>query len=420
MVPLRNRGRRGTHAVSGRAAALAALGRIRPGAYARSRNFLDGAVTRLSPYVRHGVLSLAEIRDAVVRSGSRPAIDTLVRELAWRDFYVRVRAAIGDDVSRDIEPLKTGEPPDAYASDLPADVERGETGAACIDAFVRELVSTGYVHNHARMWFASYVVHVRRVRWQEGAFFFRRHLLDGDPASNDLSWQWVASTFSHKPYVFNRANLERYSHGVFCARCPLATAGCPFEGSYDRLSARLFPHGARPVDDREPRDLRVPADPAPAVPPPRPARAIVWQHEESLSAVDPARSLAPDADAIFVWDREARARDPWPAMRRDFVNRCLEELALQRVATGDAALEVGAFARERNCERIVAVEPVDPRLRAIARELASTFDVVLVPQTPFARLDRPVDLRRFSRYWSRAERTAFGDAATQTRFAFEG
>ena len=132
-------------------------------------------------------------------------------------------------------------PPRSYAATLPADLGAGRTGLACMDGFIAELHATGWLHNHARLWLAAYLVHWRRIRWQVGAAWFLRHLLDGDPASNNLSWQWVASSFSHKPYIFNRANLERYSGGRYCASCALAAAGCPFEASYEELQARLFP-----------------------------------------------------------------------------------------------------------------------------------------------------------------------------------
>jgi deoxyribodipyrimidine photo-lyase len=89
------------------------------------------------------------------------------------------------------------------------------------------------------MWLAAYVVHWRRVRWQAGARWFLQHLLDGDPASNNLSWQWVASSFSHKPYLFNRANLERFGAGHHCQGCPAARR-CPFDASYEALEQRLF------------------------------------------------------------------------------------------------------------------------------------------------------------------------------------
>ena len=60
------------------------------------------------------------------------------------------------------------------------------------------------------MYLASYVVHFRRIKWQAGAYWFLEHLIDGDEASNNLSWQWVASTFSNKPYIFNLENLSKY------------------------------------------------------------------------------------------------------------------------------------------------------------------------------------------------------------------
>ena len=229
----------------GRRAAETALAAVDPLAYGRSRNHLDGAVTRLSPYVRHGALSLVEVRDAVfawLECSAQPpaAAQKLINELGWRDYWQRLWRQLGDGIWRDQEPLKTGHPPECYAAALPADLLEARTGLACMDGFVGELHATGWLHNHARMWLASYVVHWRRVRWQAGARWFLQHLLDGDPASNNLSWQWVASSFSSKPYMFNRENLERFSSGRFCRDCALAGAGCPFEASYDELQERLF------------------------------------------------------------------------------------------------------------------------------------------------------------------------------------
>lgn len=227
----------------GRKAAELRLHAVDPARYARTRNHLDGAVTRLSPYIRHGILTLAEARDrAIEQSGERAA--KLVNEFGWRDYYQRVYAKLGERVWDDQEPYKTGLDAADYASELPPEVERGETGLACIDAFAEELATSGYLHNHARMYVAAYVVHWLQVRWQAGAAWFLRHLLDGDPASNNLSWQWVASTFSHKPYIFNRANLERATDGRYCRDCARAH-DCPFAGSYEELAARLFPEQER-------------------------------------------------------------------------------------------------------------------------------------------------------------------------------
>lgn len=225
----------------GRKAAEAALHQVQLIRYAKTRNYLDGDVTRLSPYIRYGILSLAEVRDYVLEQVDQPRDgEKLVNELGWRDYWQRKYVEIGDGIWVDQEPYKTGFVAEQYADDLPDDIRAGETGLACMDAFSRELRETGYLHNHARMWTAAYVVHFRRVKWQAGAAWFLEHLLDGDPASNNLSWQWVASTFSHKPYFFNRENLEKYTGGVYCRECPLY-GRCDFEGGYAQIEQRVFP-----------------------------------------------------------------------------------------------------------------------------------------------------------------------------------
>jgi deoxyribodipyrimidine photo-lyase len=231
----------------GRSAAMPLLEHVDAAEYARTRNYLSGAVTRLSAFLRHGVVTLAEVRrHALARNGPERGFK-LVQELAWRDYWQRVYERLGERVWEDVEPYKTGFAAESYAHDLPETVTSGRTGLACMDGFAEELSRTGYLHNHARMWMAAYVVHWLRVRWQAGASWFLKHLLDGDVASNNLSWQWVASTFSIKPYYFNRENLERYTAGRYCGECALRKE-CPFDSSYDSLSARLFrPAPERPV-----------------------------------------------------------------------------------------------------------------------------------------------------------------------------
>ncbi len=223
----------------GRAAAVLRLAAIEPASYGRTRNYLDGAVTRLSPYLRHGVVSLAEVlRRARSLVGDHPkAAYKFVSELAWRDYWQRLYEQWGQGVWHDREDYKTGWQAGDYAPELPSDITQSRTGLACMDSFSEELRQIGYLHNHSRMWMAAYIVHWRRVRWQAGARWFLTHLLDGDPASNNLSWQWVASTFSHKPYFFNRDNLEKYTAGRYCREC---RAACPFQGSYDELAQSLF------------------------------------------------------------------------------------------------------------------------------------------------------------------------------------
>ncbi|TAF06249.1 MAG: deoxyribodipyrimidine photo-lyase [Nostocales cyanobacterium] len=229
--------------MGGSKAAAETLKKVDPIIYAKTRNSLTGAVTRLSPYIRYGVLSLREIRDHILARVENPEDATkLINELAWRDYWQRLYVKLGTGIWQNQEEYKTGYKVANYAAKLPTDITEGTTGLVCIDNFSRELRETGYLHNHIRMWLAAYIIHWRRIQWQVGAKWFLQHLLDGDPASNNMSWQWVASTFSHKPYFFNRENLERYTKGVYCRQCPLY-GKCDFEGSYEELEARLFPNG---------------------------------------------------------------------------------------------------------------------------------------------------------------------------------
>jgi deoxyribodipyrimidine photo-lyase len=224
----------------GRRKADIKLSNIDPEAYVASRNFGDGKITRLSPYIHHGILSLNEVRNHALTKCSDPIeIIKFIQELAWRDFWQRVLALHPDWAWNDIEPYKTGFTANDYADSLPGDIASGETGVAALDAFIKELIHTGYIHNHARMYLASYVVHFRRIKWQVGAKWFLRHLLDGDLASNNFSWQWVASTFSNKPYIFNLENIHKY-FGNLVDTAP--NSNKPIHASYEELHKKLFPH----------------------------------------------------------------------------------------------------------------------------------------------------------------------------------
>ncbi|NJS36668.1 MAG: hypothetical protein HC765_10020, partial [Brachymonas sp.] len=192
-------------------AALQRIASITPSHYARTRNALDGSVTGLSPYLTHGIVSLPEVAARVAHHHRLGYDDKLVFEFGWREFFQHVwaHAAQPEAILHDMRPahLWGG----GYAPQLPQDIRQGATGVPCIDAAVRQLYATGYLHNHARMWLASYCIHLRKVHWRAGADWLYAHLLDGDLASNHLSWQWVASTFSSKPYLFNASNVAKFA-----------------------------------------------------------------------------------------------------------------------------------------------------------------------------------------------------------------
>ena len=203
-----------------RRAALNALANVDPALYSRTRNFLDGAVTCLSPWITHGYLSVREATQILMEKYRLSFEDKLIFEFAWREFFKHAHAELGNGILSDVRrPVWSGR----YNQQLPDDIREGRTGVEAIDAGVALLYQTGYLHNHVRMWIASYVVHMRKVHWKVGADWMYAHLLDGDLASNHLSWQWVAGTFSHKPYVFNSDNVKKYASKWDCSGTAIDT-----------------------------------------------------------------------------------------------------------------------------------------------------------------------------------------------------
>jgi deoxyribodipyrimidine photo-lyase len=182
---------------------------INPSNYAKSRNAIDGAVSRLSPYITHGLISLEEVLQELIKKYPLDMQHKFVYELGWREFFRHVWHHQGQGI---LSSLHKGVLPDsAYSDHLPEDILEACTGVPVIDRSVTELYESGYLHNHARMWLASYVVHIRKVHWRVGADWLYSHLLDGDLASNHLSWQWVSGTGSSKPYLFNAENVARFA-----------------------------------------------------------------------------------------------------------------------------------------------------------------------------------------------------------------
>lgn len=195
--------------------------------YSKTRNHLNGRVTYLSPYITHGFTTIPALFEQLPKLN---LADKLAFEFGWREFFHHVWSREGDSILSDLRP---GLPGVRYAEQLPDDIREGRTGLAPIDRAIHQLYQTGYLHNHARMWIASYVVHLRKVRWRAGADWMFAHLLDGDLASNHLSWQWVAATFSNKPYLFNAENVARYAPADW--HCAGSALDCSYE-ELDRIA----------------------------------------------------------------------------------------------------------------------------------------------------------------------------------------
>ena len=180
---------------------------IDPVQYARSRNFSDGAVTHLSPYISRGVISTKQVFDHLL-SLDLPwqRIEKLVQELAWRDYWQNIWIAKGDGINED---LKHTQDPVSNHGISDAIVDHG-TGINAIDDAIGDLYKTGYMHNHMRMYVASVACNIAQSHWLTPARWMYYHLLDGDWASNALSWQWVAGSNANKKYYANQDNINKY------------------------------------------------------------------------------------------------------------------------------------------------------------------------------------------------------------------
>jgi deoxyribodipyrimidine photo-lyase len=183
------------------------LSQINPSLYSKTRNFGDGAVTKLGPYISRGVISTRQVYEHVL-SMETPWIEAekLIQELAWRDYWQQVWIAKGDAVLTDLKnPQKR-----ISNYQIPTAIINACTGIEVVDAAIKELYISGYMHNHMRMYIASICCNIAHSHWLEPARWLYSNLLDGDIASNHLSWQWVAGAFSNKEYFANQDNINKF------------------------------------------------------------------------------------------------------------------------------------------------------------------------------------------------------------------
>ncbi len=207
-----------------RAAGLARLADFAPAmgqAYASGRNTdrgpdRQGATSTLSPYLRRRLVTERETVEAALGG---PDSATFVAEVFWRSYFkghLETRPALWDDYLRRVAQDRQRLASESGLRRVFDDAVAGRTGIDGFDDWARELVRENWLHNHARMWFASIWMFTLRLPWALGADFFMRHLLDGDPASNTLSWRWVAGLHTRgKCYAARAENIRRYTDGRF-------------------------------------------------------------------------------------------------------------------------------------------------------------------------------------------------------------
>jgi deoxyribodipyrimidine photo-lyase len=181
--------------------------------YLEGRDRLDqDGTSRLSPYLRFGmvsarqaVVSTLNAIEAAPNPQAREGAETWLNELIWREFYVHIHYHFPQVHGSSFRPVYDRIAWENDADGFSAWCE-GQTGYPVVDAAMRQLVQTGWMHNRARMIVASFLVKDLLIDWRWGERFFMQHLVDGDPAANNGGWQWTAGTGTDAaPYfrIFN-------------------------------------------------------------------------------------------------------------------------------------------------------------------------------------------------------------------------
>lgn len=308
--------------LGGQAAANAALARFEVTGYARRRSTVEPAPSRgasgLSPYIRHGLLRLQSVWDAV-EGGPVTDVKRFRDELLWQEYARHWYARLGAATQR---PTRR----------VPRDTQE-RTGwdrtLACLDATVGELEREGWIPNQARMWLASDWCVRHGQDWRAGEDLFFRHLLDGSRAANRLGWQWTTGVGASKSYGFSRWQVEKRA-ATLCRACPRRER-CPIE-DWPTESERVAARWPSEVDRTGPRQVPVAG---------RPER--VWLTAESLGLDDAALAANPSLPVVFVFDEPLLARLRLSGKRLIFLAETLAELGQSReleVRLGEPAGEL--------------------------------------------------------------------------------
>jgi hypothetical protein len=271
--------------------------------YAETRNADDGPgerggrgnVSQLSPWLHAGLLGEAEVLAAVLGEHSPRAAEKFIAEVFWRIYfkgYLEQRPAVWADYCAGRDGALAAVAGNTGLRTAYSQATEGCTGIAAFDVWARELVQTGYLHNHARMWFASIWIFTLKLDWRLGADFFLRHLIDGDAASNTLSWRWVAGLHTKgKHYLARPDNIARY------------TAGRP-EGP---LSAEGLVDDAEPLAEPQDYPRRLPDLPPPVSAADLAQPFALLLHDE---AAHHAPLALPAAPALVIGASRGAARSP--------------------------------------------------------------------------------------------------------------
>ncbi len=192
--------------------------------YASQRNYDYGptnrnSVSALSPWIKHRLITQEEVLTQTLAHHSLSASMKFVQEVFWRSYFkgwMEQHPSVWHSYLNSLETALEALERDKLRKTDYDEAIAGRTGIDCFDHWCDELKETGYLHNHARMWFASIWIFTLRLPWELGADFFLNHLIDGDAAANTLSWRWVGGLHTKgKSYLARPSNIAQFTDGRF-------------------------------------------------------------------------------------------------------------------------------------------------------------------------------------------------------------
>ncbi len=183
------------------------IDQINPIQYQKTRNHKNGALSYLSPFISRGVISTKFVRDRILKNGySFWQAEKFIQELTWRDYWQQVWKVKQQKINQDLKHVQSN----VHHHQIPLQILEHTTGIEVIDKGIQTLYKTGYVHNHIRMYLAAITCNIANSHWKSPTHWMYYHLLDGDWASNALSWQWVAGANANKKYYANQNNINTF------------------------------------------------------------------------------------------------------------------------------------------------------------------------------------------------------------------
>lgn len=303
-------------------------------AYQTHRNSDFGAgkhthVSMLSPYLRHRMIDEAEVLETVLQHHSPNDAFKFIQEVFWRSYWkgwLEHRSLLWPEYQRQLPICLQQVQEGKHSNNSYQRAVAGQTDIPLFNDWCAELEQTGYLHNHARMWFASIWIFTLRLPWELGADYFVRHLIDGDPASNTLGWRWVAGLHTAgKTYLATPKNIRT------CAELRLG-ASTDQQLGLNRLATSTFNLPERLSEQARQKTPIAWPTPAPGVPscaPGKRGRRALLLTEEDLTwrpAQTPAGcvALSPSPRSVLA---------PSSTLVGEFVDAALSD-ALQRQQHG--------------------------------------------------------------------------------------